>query len=203
MINKSQIQKIVKTKTDEIFPDYKGKIGGGNITHTKKTESGKNIISQTVLSYDVFPISCFLQIENHQIVHHYKNIFKGTEMEEFPPIFTIKYLSKMEITKLEDIDKWIEILKEDLQNKEEIFEKYSNLENLEKLINKKILEHKENEPLSIHEYEIVGGLIASKLSEKVHFQEIYDKYMKHAKQKNYPELVINNVKKTYDYLKNL
>ena len=47
-MNLREVQKIIKTKTDNLFQDYKGKILiGGNITHTKKTDKGKNIIFQS------------------------------------------------------------------------------------------------------------------------------------------------------------
>ena len=36
-MNLREVQKVIKTKTDNLFQDYKGKILiGGNITHTKK-----------------------------------------------------------------------------------------------------------------------------------------------------------------------
>ena len=56
-MNLREVQKIIKTKTDNLFQDYKGKILiGGNITHTKKTDKGKNIIFQSLLSYNHFPV---------------------------------------------------------------------------------------------------------------------------------------------------
>ena len=46
-MNLREVQKIIKTKTDNLFQDYKGKILiGGNITHTKKTDNVSDLLPQ-------------------------------------------------------------------------------------------------------------------------------------------------------------
>ena len=208
-MNLREVQKIIKTKTDNLFQDYKGKILiGGNITHTKKTDKGKNIIFQSLLSYNHFPVNCNLQVENNIITFHYQNAFSDNDEKNFIPVFTIDYLkpnsnNRFEINNLDDIDVWMNFLKESLENKEEIFIKFSNLDNLQEIINKNILSNNGKEVLSIHEYEIINGLIASKILEKPYFEDIYKKYIRIAEQNDYPERTVKNVKTIYNYLKNL
>ena len=96
----------------------------------KKTDKGKNIIFQSLLSYNHFPVNCNLQVENNIITFHYQNAFSDNDEKNFIPVFTIDYLkpnsnNRFEINNLDDIDVWMNFLKESLENKEEIFIKFS------------------------------------------------------------------------------
>ena len=147
-------------------------------------------------------------MENNIITFHYQNAFSDNDEKNFIPVFTIDYLkpnsnNRFEINNLDDIDVWMNFLKESLENKEEIFIKFSNLDNLQEIINKNILSNNGKEVLSIHEYEIINGLIASKILEKPYFEDIYKKYIRIAEQNDYPERTVKNVKTIYNYLKNL
>ena len=105
-------------------------------------------------------------MENNIITFHYQNAFSDNDEKNFIPVFTIYYLkpnsnNRFEINNLDDIDVWMNFLKESLENKEEIFIKFSNLDNLEEIINKNILSNNGKEVLSIHEYEIIYSTLIS------------------------------------------
>ena len=209
-------QKEIKSKTDLILPSYKGKIElGGNIFHRKKTALGSNIILQSILNYNVFPIVCSLKINNDILSYHYALISKCNQSSFIQNVLIhIEHLKiesknndtygRFQISNSEDVAEWTDNLKRVFDEKLDLtFAMYNKLENIEAFLNHNIINFKESDISGI---EIFLGLIAAKILDKQYFDEIYH---------NLNAIFIKNeanfegsvqyelLNKTYLYLKNL
>ncbi len=178
------IQKEIKVKTDLILPQYKGKIEtGGNIFHRKKNLNGSNVIFQSVLNYNVFPINCSLMISNDILSYNFATCSDWFKLSEIPNILikieNINFEAKQndeygrfQISNKNDIQIWVDNLKEIFDKEiEKTFLKYQNLNELETLLNYNILNFGESDISGI---EIFLGLIASKLLNKPYFENMYE-----------------------------
>ena len=197
-LTRNIVQKKIKQKTDLLFPNYKGSLQpGGNIFHTKTTATGKNIIFQTVLSYDIFPVSAVLLVSNNLISATYSKIFECTDKNVPEPQFLIKNVGRMAIRYDGDIKSWVEFLRDELADKEAIFEKYADLDALEQIINSIILS---DDLELITDYTIINGLIAAKILGRVYYENIFNKFMEHAVKNEFPQRAISEVLHAYSVL---
>ena len=102
-----EVQKAVKLQTDKILSQFDGNIElGRNIFHKRQSDSGVNIVFQSILRYDTFPISCSLMISNNEITKLYLNAIgkKTTESTKIDlPVFILKLSNSFEIKNEDDV----------------------------------------------------------------------------------------------------
>jgi hypothetical protein len=186
--NKMTLQelcRIIKLKTDAVLPDYKGKVGiGGNIFHKKKMPFGYTMIWQDILSRGNFPICCSLAVFDNLLGYNLGVVMQLTKKEAEECLWidlgSINFSEtdvRFEISDEKSIENWFDFLNKELPTKaEDVFNRYSTLDNFESLLNDGFLE------MQISTFEFWGtrkyelGLVAAKLLNKPYFVDIFNKH---------------------------
>jgi hypothetical protein len=202
-----EVQKAVKLQTDNILSQFDGNIElGGNIFHKRQSDSGVNIIFQSILKYDTFPISCSLMISNNEITNLYFNAINKKTTENLKidlPISILNIADSFEIKNEDDVYIWINTISKKLNMvMEENFRKFSKIEILDKHINQQ-LELIDEVDFIADDFLFNIGLVSTKLVNPNNLEINYDKIKNLYIKNDFPENTQFQTEKIYSYLKNI
>lgn len=173
-----EVQKLVKEKADIVFPNFKGSISnGGNIFHKRKiSEVSFDLIIQTVYNQNgVFPIQISFSKVN-LLINYILGILNNSNqiIENMNCTLSLKGFNYSEkeqwfmILDKDDIEKWGDFLENRVKSELYIFEKLNTLEDIEKNINKEIIE----ENIFENSLDYIN-LIVAKLLNKTYYNNLY------------------------------
>lgn len=202
-----EVQKAVKLQTDNILTQFDGNIElGGNIFHKRQSDSGVNIVFQSILRYDTFPICCSLMISNNEITNLYFNAIGKKTIENIKidlPIFIHNLEDSFEIKNEDDVRIWINTISKKLNMvMEENFRKFSKIEVLDKHINQQI-ELIDEVDFIADDFLFNIGLVSTKLVNPKNLEINYNKIKNLYIKNDFPENTKFQTEKIYSYLKKL